>query len=325
MQKDKRSSVIGLALSLLLLGAVGLAWLKRDALFHMWRLYRYEPSATIVRIADETRMTSSARRLFYVYHPSLEGKQTFNTHCTDSEQTIVLGCYVARRGIYLYDITDDRLRGVEEVTAAHEMLHAAYDRLASAERRRIDALTDQAFRALHDERITATIEQYRKRDASSVPNELHSILATEVKSLPTELEQYYARYFSDRSAIVALSEQYEHEFTGRQQQREAYDAQLQTLKQQIDALNTELSGRAAAINQQYRDLTNLKQSGDIDAYNAGVPNYNRAVNAYNGDVTNVQAMIRQYNDIVEKRNALVLEESQLQEAIDSRPETLQGQ
>src|SRR6185295_11567695 len=102
-------------------------------------------------------MTPDTRRLFYVYHPVLEDKQAFNSHCTDSEKTIVLGCYISRTGIYLYDVTDSRLNGVEQVTAAHETLHAAYERLSSSERKRVDGLTAQAFAQVTDQRIKDTI------------------------------------------------------------------------------------------------------------------------------------------------------------------------
>jgi hypothetical protein len=34
-------------------------------------------------------------------------------------------------------------------------------------------------------------------------DEAHSLLGTEYEDLPTELEQYYSQYFSDRSKVVA--------------------------------------------------------------------------------------------------------------------------
>ena len=78
-------------------------------------------------------MTDKGRNLFYVYDPQLLDKDGFNTQCTIEEQSIVLGCYDGS-GIYLYDISDVRLEGVEEVTSAHEMLHAAYGRLSAKEK-----------------------------------------------------------------------------------------------------------------------------------------------------------------------------------------------
>lgn len=325
MNSNRGQSKVGLVFSLALLGLTVFAWVKRDAVFDMWRLHGYQPPAAVVTLANETTMTPDTRRLFYVYRPDLEDKQSFNEHCTDSEKTIVLGCYISRRGIYLYDVTDDRLKGVEQVTAAHETLHAAYDRLSAKDRKRVDAMTANALSQVTDKRILDTIENYRKKDPNIVPNELHSILGTEVRQLPADLENYYKQYFTDRMAVVSYSEQYEREFTSREQQRNEYDKQLSTLKQQIDSLSTGLSSRERQINSDYQALIRLKQTGKTQEYNDGIPAYNSEVNSYNADVARVQTMIRLYNEIVEKRNALVVEEGQLLQAIDSRPTTIEQQ
>lgn len=293
-------------------------WFKQDALFDTWRLRNYTPPAEVVKLADVTTMTPSARRLFYVYRPALEDKSTFNQHCTNSEQTIVLGCYVDHQGIYLYKITDPRLNGVIEVTAAHEMLHAAYDRLSEKERKRIDALTAQVAASITDERLKSTIESYRSKDPKVVPNELHSILATEVKDLPAELDAYYARYFSNRKAVVALADAYKGAFTERENQVKSIDAQLKSLKSQIDALNGSLESQQASLKASYDDLQRKRGGNDIEAYNAAVPAYNQAVVAYNANVNKQKQLVTQYNALVEQRNELATEENELIKALDSR-------
>ncbi len=323
--QPKKHNRLGLFVSLAIIGLTALIWYKQSAIFDTIRLYGYVAPAPIAKLASDTTMTPSTRRLFYVYHPAIEDKQSFGAHCTDSEKTIVLGCFISRKGIYLYDVSDPRLEGVEQVTAAHETLHAVYDRLSPKERAHVDAMTAQAFSQVTDPRIKATIESYRQKDAAVVPNELHSILGTEVRNLPPDLEAYYKQYFTDRSAVVGFSEQYESEFTSREQQQQDYDAQLKTLKGQIDSLNASLTTREQQINNDYKSLLQLKQSGNTEAYNSGVPAYNAEVNSYNRDVAKVQQMIKQYNEIVEKRNALVVEEGQLLKAIDSRPQTIQSQ
>ncbi len=303
------------SLAIIVLG--GLLFLKQDTLFDIWRLRNYQAPSEIVRLADVTKMTDPARRLFYVYHPSLEDKDSFNGHCTNAEQTIVLGCYIEFQGIYLYKVTDERLSGVVEVTAAHEMLHAAYDRLSAKERSKIDGLTAGVANGITDERLKTTIENYRKKDPSVVPNELHSILATEVRDLPPELEDYYRQYFSDRSAIVGLAERYQSEFTARDRQVEAYDAELATLKAEIDAIDQRLQVQQADLKTQSDDLQQ-KRRDDIDAYNAAVPQYNQAVNEFNSGVNRQKQLVIRYNTTVELRNEIATEENELSQAIDSR-------
>lgn len=300
-----------------------IAWSQRQAIYDWTRLHGYQPSSEVTGLADAAGMTDYARKLFYINHPQVIGdKAVFQSHCTDSEKTIVLGCYINRNGIYLYNVTDARLNGVKEVTAAHEMLHAAYDRLSSDERQRIDNLTTEVFRNLQDERLQKTIDSYRQKDPSVVPNELHSILGTEVGILPKDLEDYYAKYFQSRLNIVKLSETYEKAFTEREDKVAEYDEQLQQLKQTIDNNQATLTSQQQAIETERSQLEALLKAKRYDEYNALVPDYNTKVRSYNAIVNQTQALIDRYNQLVKERNSIVLEEKDLFKAIDSRPTTI---
>jgi hypothetical protein len=312
-----RKFLVGLISIVLLATPLVVLW-QRQAVFDWWRLRGYEPSVAVSQLATDTTMVSSMRRLYYVYHPSIDEKTAFNQACRENEQTIVLGCYINGRSIHILSVTDSRLDGVEQVTAAHEALHAVYARLSGAERKKVDTMTAAAFAAITDQRLKDVIELYRKQDPSVVPNELHSILGTEVRSLPADLEAYYTRYFSDRSKVVDYSEQYEQAFTDRKNQILSYDAQLSSLKEQIQALQTSLNNQSKTLTNERNQLTNLKSGGQTNAYNAAVPAYNAKVNAYNSDIDTLTGLINQYNDIVPKRNAIASEEQDLVQAIDSR-------
>ena len=287
-------------------------------MFDEWRLYNYQAPAAIVKLADNTTMVQSMRRLFYVYHPEIENKTDFNAHCRDDEQTIVLGCYVDGKGIYIFDVTDDRLAGIEEVTAAHEALHAVYERLSSSERKKVDAMTAAAFAQLSDQGIKDRIELYRKQDPKVVPNELHSILGTEDANLPTDLETYYQQYFSNRAKIVAYAAAYSGAFTDRKNQIAAYDAELSSLKTQINKLQSQLTSEQNGLETRRSQLDSLRSSGQTSAYNAAVPGYNAQVVTYNNHINQLSDLIDEYNSIVPKRNELATEEESLVKAIDSR-------
>lgn len=322
----RRSGLISLAILIVILGG-GLFF--REDISDWWRLRDYDPSAEVIALADETTMTESARRQFYITHPDITDRETFNTNCRQgnaSEYSIVLGCYVSNGtlygNIYLYDIDDPRLSGVVQVTAAHEMLHAAYDRLSSDERTRVDALLMQTYRDMPEGRIKQTIAQYEANDPSSVPSELHSILGTELASLPPELEDYYSRYFIDRQAVVRFSAQYEAEFERRQAQVAQYDAQLASAKATIEANQAEIDARLANLEQDKAELSALESSGNGATYNARVGAYNQSVVSYNALVSEARAQIEAYNTLVETRNELALEVEELTKAIDSRPESL---
>jgi predicted nucleic acid-binding Zn-ribbon protein len=314
----RRFVSLGISLSLLLI--VVSAFIFRQDISDYLRLRNYVPPAEVAMLADSTTLLPGARRLFYVHRPELTDKTTFNTYCRghDNEYTIVLGCYIQTQGIYLLDVEDERLSGIKEVTAGHELLHAAYDRLSTGERKRIDSLLLSFYNTLNDERIKQTIEVYRNQDESIVPNELHSIIGTEVRTLTTELEEYYGQYFGNRSQIVSFSEQYEQAFIERRNQIRAYDDQLSGLKQTIDSQESELKQTSQELQDQRGYMNELRSSGQIESYNAQVPIYNARVNQYNKDINNLSALIVQYNDLVQKRNSIAEEEAELVEAIDSR-------
>lgn len=298
---------------------------QRQEIFDWWRLRDYTPSQRIAELAASTTMTDDAKHLFYVYHAKLLDSESFNEACDFSEQSIVLGCYVSNQGIYIYDVTDERLKGIHEVTAAHEVLHAAYDRLSTKERNRIDVLTEQSFAQIKSQRIRDTVESYRQRDPSIVPNELHSIIATEVRDIPQELEDYYKRYFIDRSVIVAFSENYEQAFSERKAREQQLAAQIEAIKQQISELEQTLAQTRAELEAEFAALESQRSTAEANSFNARVRAYNAKVQQYNANVQRSYALIDRHNALVAEYNQVVIEEKELIDAIDSRPETINQQ
>jgi len=298
--------------------AVGV-YVNRQGVYDWLKLYNYSVPANISALATATTMNNKGQHIFYVQHQTLDDKAAFNNHCSkESEHTIVLGCYhPPQNGIYVYDVEDARLSGVEEVTAAHEMLHAAYDRLSKGDKRYVNDLINKAYASVTNERIRSNIELY-KQAGDDVTNELHSILGTEVRSLPAELEQYYKRYFNDRLKVVAFSEQYEQAFTARKNQIAGYDQQLASLKQQIDQNEVSLKAQSDSLKSRRAQLDSWLANKQYDAYNSGVADFNRQVNAYNAVIDVTEGMIANYNQLVKERNSIAAEEEELYKALDSQ-------
>lgn len=297
------------------LGALGILVANRQNVFDWYQLRNYQAPTEIANLAVQDTMTPQARKIFYVNHASIEDKSTFSKHCPNNggEQTIVLGCYHSNQaGISLMSVTDSRLDGVEQVTAAHEMLHSAYDRLSSADKNKVNAmLLDYYNHDLHDARIRSTMDAYKKSEPNDVVNEMHSVFGTEITNLPPGLEHYYTRYFTDRSQVAAFAAQYQAAFTSRQATLTQDDSQLASLKSRIDTTEADLKSRQAAINAQQATLLSERNSGALEAYNAGVPAYNQQIDAYNSEVKSVQSLVGQYNQLVADRNAVAFEEDQL--------------
>lgn len=310
------------------LGVVGvalLAWLGyalRWNAYDWWQLRNYTPPARVASLADQTTMTPYARRLFYVYHPELNDAASFNRNCRVNHQSIVLGCTVNLRGIYLYNVTDSQLNGIMQVTAAYEMLHVGYSRLSVSERQHIDQLVAQEFNKIKGSqpKLLAEEQSYlRTEGQGAVANELHSMMGTEVAQLPPELEQYYSRYFSNRQAIIALKNQYETAFTSRQQAVAQDDQQLNSWQQTIVANQANLKTQATAIDAERARLQSLADNNQAEQYNAAVPSFNASVDAYNQLAQQTKALIDQYNQLLSQRNSLALEVNKLTQTISSQP------
>ncbi len=315
-------------LTLAMLAAPFVIFFKAQAITDWWQLRNYIPSSSVVNLATQDTFTPYARHVFYVNHPSLETDASqFRTDCNETEKTIVLGCYHGNQaGIFVYNVNDPRLAGVQQVTAAHEMLHAVYDRLSSKDKNYIDGLLQNYYdHDLHDQRIIDTINSYKQSEPNDVVNEMHSIFGTEVASLPTGLQTYYARYFLNRQTVTNFANSYQAEFTSRSDQIKADDIQLAQLKVVIDQEENLLNQQLNQISSDRTKLDSQRSAGQISQYNASVNSFNNEVNNYNNGVGQLRGNITTYNQLVEARNTIAKELASLSQALDTRltPQTAQ--
>ncbi len=228
------------------------------------RLRFYTAPASVILLANDTQMSTQGRRIFYLAQPQVTPRNGDFCH-SKSEKTIILGCYSpAKDKISIQEVEDPRLDGVMQVTAAHEMLHAAYHRLSDTERKRVDEELAIVFSKLTDRRVKDNIALYQQQDPKVVPNELHSILATEVEVLTPFLENYYQRYFTDRSAVVKYAKQSAQPFVELTNEAGTIEARLQVLKAEIQQFSV------------------FNRGGKVDSvYSQKVDEYNRLIDRYN--------------------------------------------
>ncbi|KQQ08565.1 hypothetical protein [Rathayibacter sp. Leaf296] len=217
----------------------------------------FEPDAVIAGFAERTAMSTRGRALYYASHPSVEPTTGFNELCGyGASDEIVLGCYTGS-DIYISDVDNPDLDGVRDVTAAHEMLHAAWDRLDDDERSELGAQLEAAYETLPEGGTVAErLELYRTGGLGERVNELHSILGTEAADLPPTLEAHYAQYFTDRSVVVGLNARYEAVFTD-------LENRITDLVARIEASYVDLTARVEANNAEYDAL-----NAEIDSFNS---------------------------------------------------------
>jgi cell division protein FtsB len=299
-------------------GVLASSWdLPRIQYFHDAYVAWSEPIPDdVAAIADATGMSETGELIYRASTPAVEDDDDFNQHCS-IEGGAVLGCYY-EGNVYVYAVTDERLAGTVEVTAAHEMLHAAYERLSPEERSRIDALVDEAIAAIPDD--DPVYEDLALYPAAQLADEWHSRLGTEFADLPAELEEHYAVYFDDRAKVVELNVQANAYF-------DQLNAQIDALVAEIDALDPVLDARIAAYEAAIADF-----NADVASFNARADNgsftsqaqFNneRAAlvargAALDAEYAAIDAEITHYNDLVAQLTALDEDYADLYSALDS--------
>lgn len=320
MNPPKRSKIPRVLVSIILIALAGLVIFKQQDILDWWSLRNYQAPSSIAALANDTSMSPYGKKLFYINQPQLQNKTAFYKSCEEGETTIVLGCYKPKQGIYILDVNDQRLNGIEEVTAAHELLHAAYDRLDNTKKKDIGDKINRFYSTLNDEQIKNKIDIYKKSGAD-ITNELHSILGSEVVTLSPELETYYKNYFTNRSAITTYAQKYQAVFTERKNKLIELDARLSQIETQVKENNVELEKQQAVINADANRLDSLLKQNKIDEYNNGVTEYNKLVVPFKRLVSQTKQLIADYKAILDERNAVAVEAQELNKALDSRIQT----
>jgi hypothetical protein len=219
-------------------------------------------SPEVERLAEATTMTRSAQRLFYRQDPTIEQRQNFMRTCSKVPvKGVMLGCYT-RGKIAIQSVKEPKLDGIMEVTAAHEMLHAAYDKMSQSQRDHLSPLLEAAVSQVKDSRLMKVLNQYKKDDRQRYLNELHSHLGTEVINLANpELEKHYQQYFVDRRKLVSFAVK-----SGAAMRQT--DERMETLKVEIDRMEQELKTQKAELTQSKTSLT--ASSSDLESQSSQI-------------------------------------------------------
>lgn len=316
----KRNPFRGLGIMLVIALLAAVAYFYGPTAVDAVRATQYTPSADMATIDKRIDLTQRAQQIFYATSPEIDDRSQFNANCQSTERTAaVLGCYVHDQ-IYLYNVQDVELDGAMEVTAAHELLHAAYARLNVFEQAHVNKMVNAEYAKIKNNPVIAqAMQYYSTAEPGEEVNELHSIIGTTVKDLPPDLEQYYSQYFTNRAAIVAMNAQ--------------YTAVFDKLNAEATALQTKITSESATIKAETlsynADLSQLNT--DIESFNSRAANggfssqysFNQARSALleriqqmtDRQVT-LNAEITTYNADVAAYNKLAVRAKQLNESIN---------
>lgn len=199
-----RRTIVSSAISAAVILASLLLVFASQWLGDAWRAWTAHPTPELSALMTDATMTDHARFVFLAASPEVQSLQQVNDACSGTDRRVqVLGCYLA--GGPSIHIARVGAPGVEAVTAAHEMLHAAWDRTAEGERSTLERELEAAYARLAPTHpaLVATMAVYARTEPGARDDELHSILGTELPDLGPALEHHYAEYFADRAALVA--------------------------------------------------------------------------------------------------------------------------
>ena len=332
MNEKKRSSgrigkAISFVFSLLFLAAAIWAVFNRQLIVDQITFWQFQPSSIISQSASDSGMNENGKFFYYASRPELNDRNSFNQNCTTREtQAIVLGCYVDNR-IYLFDVTDDRISGIRTVVAAHEMLHAVYQRLGNTERDQLNKMLEDQLAKTTDKNILDIVKVYDRIEPGERLNELHSLFATETRNLSPELENYYEKYFSDRGKVVEIYQKYSQVFSD-------LETKAATLQDELKAKKTNIDSLTADYESQQKTLVS-----DIDSFNERAKTtggfgtesefelaretlINRQ-NSLKNIADQINGLIDEYNSGVNALNALGIEISKLNENLSSTGQTVE--
>ncbi|MDO9589874.1 MAG: hypothetical protein Q7J04_01880 [Microcella sp.] len=311
-------AVLGMVAQSVVLAGAGWAATNPRMVADAVTVHRFDAPPTIASLALEAAMSDRGRFVFYASVPELVPAERFDLVCSRDEPGIgVLGCFTfAEARIYLYDITDANLEPFEVVVAAHEMLHAAWDRLSVDERQALETPLETVFADLGpDHELVERIASYEAFDPSSRVPELYAILGTEIEPLPPVLEVHYAEYFDDRSVVVGVWNQIQAIFVELETELErlsselaALAAQIETEQQASERAATALEGDISAFNARAdRPGGYTSQSAferDRDALLVRQNALNAQIDATNATIATYNALLAQFTELNEQAAAL---------------------
>jgi outer membrane murein-binding lipoprotein Lpp len=279
--------------------------------------------ATVQSHIDAATYTDLAEEIYLSTSPTILDPASLESECSGGNSTDpgrkIAGCYVFPPGnIYIKDITDARVSDSEIVTAAHEMLHAAwYGDMTSAERSDIGNQLQSWFNRLpSDHWLNEKLAAY---SSESIPTELHSILGTETADLTPSLEAHYSRYFNDRAAVVGLAD-------GVGGYMRNLDAEISILKSQLSELRSSLQSRDEELTSMREQLDNeiAEFNADVDAgkYENNYEEYeetratlNSRQDQIQADFTKLYSDFDSFNELVVEYNAKVNELNSLSKSL----------
>lgn len=299
---------------------VATAILNRQYIIDKYNAWEFKPSPEIAQIANDVGLNENGRFYYFASRPELDFAKEFNGECRSREQgNAILGCYKNQR-IYIYNVNDERLNGLKEVTAAHEMLHAAYERLSESDKKAVNTLLEKEYRKNSDAEFSKRMDYYKRNQPGEEYNELHSIIGTEFADISPQLEDYYKRYFNNRSQVVALHSKYSDKFKELKQGSASLRKELENLSISINNASLKYNKDISNLNSEINTFNSRAKNGDFSSQEDFLNERSyliKSTRKLEQDRANINRYIGQYESKRIEYNKLVDESNSMYKAMDS--------
>jgi hypothetical protein len=295
--------------------------LNRQYIIDQINIWQYHPTSAVEQLLERSSMNSKGKFYFYASLPAVESTQVFNDKCGRKEEsTAILGCYTAQR-IYIYDVQDARLDGIREVTAAHEMLHAAYERMNNSERTSVNALLEAEYEKLkNNAELSERMAFYDRTEPGQRDNELHSVIGTEIAAISPELEAHYKKYFTNRQSVVALHSKYASVFLDLQTRSKELISELKALGDSIEKDTQTYNKDVGQLNQDIQAFNRQANSGEFSSeaqFESQRSNLMNRTNQLDAKRIQINNNVARYETLRQELESVASESETLNRSIDS--------
>ena len=292
-------------------------FLNREWLYDFYRGKTYQPSSEMISIRNSLNLTSRGEFLFNASQPELNNRDEFNGYCRGSGNEIaILGCYT-NGNIYVYNITDKELDGIRELTTAHELLHAVYDRMPEADKEELSVSLEKVYQ----ENLGIFKEDLDTYPENERAEELYVRAGTEVKKLPDDLEKHYAEIFKDQDKVVGFYDKYIKVFKQLETELDQLEQEMKAIAANVEKKTIEYEANVNQLNSEIGEFNVCADTmGCFESEQEFNIRRNELVirqNALDAVYDEINAMINQYNEKVELYNRDVLRTEKLNEMINS--------
>ena len=304
-------------LAIILIAVLVALAINRQWVYDYARGMIYNPSSEMVKIRKSLNLTARGEFLFNAAWPKLSTRDEFNAYCRkNGEEIAILGCYTGGN-IYVFDVTDERLKGIRELTAAHELLHVNFARMSDAEREALRPSLEKTYKE-NEEILKGDLETY---DEAEKFEELYVRAGTEVMVLPKDLEDHYAELFIGQDMIVSYYNSYIRVFREIEAELDDLTEEMKNISNEIESKTTEYERRAASLNTEIESFNDCAQTAGCFTSQWEFSNKRNALvaeqSALDALYEEVNNLVDEYNVRVEKYNSDVLESEKLNEIINS--------